>query len=159
MIQIPLFLALTALAAPFTVTDYGAVMTARRRHAAFQAAMDACFAAGGGVVEVPVGKYRMEGQLAVPPDVTLEGPWRAPMTVGAYHADDDPLSDPLLRGSVIMPVGGADEPKGPPFITLSRNSTLRGLVILSRSDTHEPTRGSSVDCCLQDMPTARSSMF
>lgn len=136
MIQIPLFLALTALAAPFTVTDYGAVGDgAADDTAAFQAAMDGCFAAGGGVVEVPVGKYRMEGQLAVPPDVTLEGPWRAPMTVGAYHADDDPLSDPLLRGSVIMPVGGADEPKGPPFITLSRNSTLRGLVIFYPDQT------------------------
>ncbi|NJL19142.1 MAG: hypothetical protein HC901_02255 [Bdellovibrionaceae bacterium] len=44
--------------------------------AAFQAAVDACAAAGGGTVFVPEGQYRLDGPLSVGNNVFLRGRWR-----------------------------------------------------------------------------------
>ena len=40
--------------------------------AAFQKAMDECGKSGGGVVEVPTGRYLIKTSLSIPPSVTLE---------------------------------------------------------------------------------------
>jgi hypothetical protein len=126
-----------ALSAQPSVIDFGAVGDGKADDtAAFQRALDAQLEAGGGTVYVPSGSYRVEGSLTVPADVTLQGTWAAPPTVSAYHEPaDDPTADPLLRGSVLLPVGGAGDPDGQAFITLGRNSTIRGLTIFYPDQT------------------------
>lgn len=49
--------------------------------AAFQAAIDAAFASGGGSVFVPAGTYRLNGNLIIKRNVTLEGIFTAPTTI------------------------------------------------------------------------------
>ncbi len=103
--------------------------------AAFQTALDARGQAGGGVVSVPPGRYRIAGHLEVPASVTLQGVWRAPPTVDAYHAPDDPEGDPLLRGSVLLATEGAGDENGHAFLHLGFNSTLEGLTVFYPEQT------------------------
>jgi hypothetical protein len=65
--------------------------------AAIQKALTDCYNAGGGVVWIPVGTYRVTASLHIPPHVTLRGDWRDPdKGAGRY-------------GAVIL----ADVPPGP----------------------------------------------
>lgn len=65
--------------------------------AAIQKALTDCYNAGGGVVWIPAGKYRVTASLHIPPHVTLRGDWRDPdLGAGRY-------------GAVIL----ADVPSGP----------------------------------------------
>lgn len=126
-------LLLSLLAAPATAThnvrDFGAVGDgATDDTAALQRAIDAA-APAGGVVFVPPGKYLCAGNLTIHASVTLLGTWQAPATVDRYHLGGDPSAGPELRGSVLMPVGGHGDERGPAFIRLGFNATLRGLTI------------------------------
>ncbi len=85
---------------------------------AFQAAMEAAFDDGGGVVRVPTGQYRFDGTLVIPENVTLEGLWRAPVR-----------GIPVERGSALLPTAGKGEADGEPFIKMSTSSVLKGLTI------------------------------
>ena len=49
--------------------------------AVFQKVLDEAGAAGGGVVEVPAGRYRINTGLAIPANVTLAGTYRVAPTV------------------------------------------------------------------------------
>lgn len=83
--------------------------------AAFAKALQAAGAAGGAVVYVPAGHYRLTGPIEVPDNVTLQGP----------HRDSPPNT---AAGAVIL----ADVPPaedGRPFITLHNHSTLSGVSI------------------------------
>lgn len=101
-----------------SVTDYGAIADGSTDCTeAFQRAIDECHAAGGGVVHVPPGHWRIATHLEVQASVTLEGVWRAPPTVDAYHDPADPAGGPLLRGSVLLPR------RGPVTRTATRSST------------------------------------
>jgi hypothetical protein len=71
----------------------------------------------GGVVSVPVGDYLVKTHLEVPPNVTLEGVWRAP----AARA--------LRVGTTLLAVEGAGNETGPAFVTLGANATLKGVSI------------------------------
>ena len=102
--------------------------------AVFQAALDSC-AEKGGIVTVPAGTYLIAGHLNIPAAVTLEGTWRAPATVNAYHDPEDPLGGPLLKGSVLLVTEGAGEPDATPFIMLNFNSTLKGVTIFYPEQT------------------------
>ena len=82
----------------------------------FTAAMKAA-AEGNYVVFVPRGRYRIEGNLDVPPNITLQGVFSAP---SARNKDD---------GSVLLAVAGAGDANGKPFITLHTSCTLRGITI------------------------------
>ncbi len=102
---------------------------------AFQKALNKCAETSGGIVSVPSGKYLMKGHLSIPPSVTLEGVWQAPPATEQYHSTKDPASPPLLTGSVLLATEGAGNPEGPPFITVSTNSTLKGLTIFYPEQT------------------------
>ncbi|GIX06564.1 MAG: hypothetical protein KatS3mg115_0967 [Candidatus Poribacteria bacterium] len=110
-----------------SVLDYGAVGDGRQDETeAFQAALDAVGEAGGGLVQVPRGKYRFEGTLRIPVGVTLEGTFRyAPAHAGLRDAG---RAKPEY-GSLLLPYAGHGEEEGPPFITIQENATLRGVAI------------------------------
>ena len=101
----------------FPVTDFGAVGDEKTDCTeAFQKALDAA-GEEGGVVTVPNGRFLVEGTLNVPPDVTLEGTWRAP----ARHKDS--------KGSTLLVTAGKGEAGGTPFLSMHECSMLKGLVI------------------------------
>lgn len=65
--------------ARWNVADMGTVADgATDNTAAFQKALDAAERAGGGIVEAPAGRYRINGSLVVPRGVTLQGTYRVP---------------------------------------------------------------------------------
>ena len=101
------------------VSDFGAVGDGVADDtAAFQAAMDAVHADGGGVVQIPTGKFLIRGHLVVPERVALEGVWRAPVR-----------GEPFDAGSTLLAVAGKGEPEGEPFIKMSGSTVLKGLTI------------------------------
>jgi hypothetical protein len=83
---------------------------------AFQAALDAA-AARGERVTVPAGQFRIAGTLSIPPGVTLEGVWPGPHT------------SMVERGTVLLAYAGRDDESAAPFISLTHNSTLKGVTI------------------------------
>jgi hypothetical protein len=112
--------ALAAVPGLTSVLDHGAVGDGVTDNtAAFQKAMDAIHADGGGIVSVPTGRYRFQGTLRVPARVTLEGVWRSPVRGEPFGAD----------GSVLLVTAGQGDPDGPPFLRMGESSTLKGLTI------------------------------
>lgn len=91
--------------------------------AAFQRAMDDAGMAGGGVVQVPAGTYRIAGSLTIPRAVTLKGVFHAPPT--------DRGGQPLqLDGTVLQAFAGRGSAEGEPFIRLGGEmSALSGVII------------------------------
>jgi hypothetical protein len=89
----------------------------------FQKLLDEVGTAGGGVVEVPAGRYRINTGLSIPANVTLSGTYRVPPTL--HHGPTGSIS-----GSVLLAFAGRGATKGPPFIRLAgNNSAITGLVI------------------------------
>lgn len=115
---------LACMAAPWSVVDFGAVGDAKADNtAAFQKALDAACKAGGGVVDVPTGEYRINGFLVIPGGVTLQGTYRTPPT-------SDHESRPRLDGSVLQAYSGRGKPEAAPFIRLDgSNAVLMGVII------------------------------
>lgn len=116
-------------AAVYSVVDFGAVGDATAdASGAFQAALDAAGAAGGGVVGAPAGRFRFDAPLVVPKHVTLRGMHAyAPSHAGirdAQRVDERPE-----YGTVLEVRTGAGDADGPPFILLQTNSVLQGLTI------------------------------
>ncbi|MCX7014642.1 MAG: glycosyl hydrolase family 28-related protein [Candidatus Sumerlaeota bacterium] len=92
------------VAAGFSVGDFGAAADgATDATAAFQQALDAMAAAGGGTVFVPEGRYAVKGYLTVPTGVLLRGEWAAPSPV---------------KGTVLMAYAGRGSADGAPFLLL-----------------------------------------
>jgi len=85
--------------------------------AAFQQALDAAAAAGGGSVEAGVGSYLIKGHLAIPDFVTLSGVWTTPTAWSQY------------KGTTLLAVEGEGSEDGPPFISLGASSTLKGITV------------------------------
>jgi len=91
--------------------------------ALFQNLLDEAEKAGGGIVQVPAGRYRIEGTLKVPANVRLEGIYRFSPTTQWGRQDD-------LPGSVLLALANRGNPTGEPFIRLvGRNASVAGLVI------------------------------
>lgn len=110
--------------AGWNVRDAGATADGKSDDtAAFQGAMDEAARAGGGVVDVPAGRYAIRGTLSVPAGVTLQGVYRVPPTP---QRDDDGE----LTGSVLLAYAGRGQPDGEPFIRLAgNNAAIAGLVV------------------------------
>lgn len=111
-----------------SVADFGAKADGKTDDtAAFQKALDAAAAAGGGVVYAPRGNYFFAGHLTVPSAVTLKGVWESvPSHVGIRNPG---MAKPTEDGTTFLVTEGAGTEDGPPFITLTQNSTLKGVVI------------------------------
>lgn len=87
--------------------------------AAFQKALDAAAAAGGGIVFAPAGRYLIRTHLTIPANTTLSGVGRAPQ---AY--------DPKEPRTTLLAVEGAGNADGTPFITMmGPNATLEGITV------------------------------
>ena len=69
---------------------------------------------GGGIVFLPPGRYRVNGNLTVPTGVELKGA-------------SDVASVPKGQGSIIEIYAGKNEPDGTPFLQLSQRSGIRGI--------------------------------
>lgn len=121
----------------WNVVRFGAVAGGEKDcTAAFQQAMDAAHAANGGVVSVPTGRYRFDGSLTVPADVTLSGVF-AYSPAHAGIRDEGGLKP--VYGSVLEPYAEAGKEDGTPFITLQSNATLQGFSI------HYPAQNPKAD--------------
>lgn len=83
---------------------------------AFRAALTAV-ATKSGTVTVPPGEYLIKTNLSVPPGVSLEGTWRAPVVRGQRF------------GSILLAVEGAGAETGTPFISLGAGATLKGITV------------------------------
>lgn len=126
-----LVLAGLASAAPadtYSVLDFGARRDGQTDDtAAFQKALDAAGAAGGGVVYAPRGNYLFKGRLNVPNAVTLRGVWES---VPAHNGiRDKGLPRPTDDGTTFLVTGDRGTEEAPAFLTLNCNSTLKGVVI------------------------------
>jgi len=111
-------------AARWNVNDAGAVGDGTTdQTSVFQRLLDAAGNAGGGIVEVPAGRYVIKGNLAVPASVTLQGTFRVPPTPQRNK-------DRELNGTVLLAFAGRGQEEAPPFIRLAgSNAALRGLII------------------------------
>lgn len=108
------------------VYDFGAVGDGQTDDtSAFQAAFNAIQQAGGGTVVAPRGYFLFKGTLNIPAGVTLEGTYT---TVPSHPmAGSDHL--PVVTGTLLLPTAGRGQENGTSFISLNRDSTVRGLVI------------------------------
>jgi hypothetical protein len=84
---------------------------------AFQAALDAAVAAGGGAVECGIGNYLIKTHLSIPDNVTLSGVWQIPTAWSQY------------KGTTLLAVEGEGSEEGAPFISLGTNSTIKGITV------------------------------
>ena len=123
---------LLAVAAPepdhYSVLNFGAVSDGKTDDTvAFQKALDAASLAGGGVVYAPRGNYFFAGHLDVPSDVTLKGVWESVPSHNGLRDHDG--SKPTADGTTFLVTENEGNEKGPAFITLHDNSTLKGVVL------------------------------
>jgi hypothetical protein len=92
--------------------------------AIFQRLLDDAGRAGGGVVEVPAGRYAIKGNLKIPAGVTLQGVYRVLPTLQRNKAHE-------LGGSVLLAYAGRGQEQGEPFIRLAgNNAVLSGVVVM-----------------------------
>jgi len=112
----------------FSVRDFGALGDGKSDDtAAFQSALDAAEKAGGGVVYAARGNYYFAGHLAVPSAVALKGVWESvPSHVGLRNAG---APRPTDDGTTFLVTESRGKEEEAPFITLSNNSTLKGVVL------------------------------
>ncbi len=82
--------------------------------AAFQTALADADANGGGVVFVPGGSYRIDGNLTVPAGVELRGVF-------------DLSHGPREKGSLLNIYAGRNDANGTPFIQIESGAGIRGL--------------------------------
>jgi len=91
--------------------------------AVFQKLLDEAGRAGGGVVEVPAGQYRINTGLSIPANVTLKGTYLVPPTLHRGPTGE-------ITGSVLLAYAGRGTNNALPFIRLAGdNAALAGLVI------------------------------
>jgi inosine-uridine nucleoside N-ribohydrolase len=90
--------------------------------AVLQQALDAAGKAGGGIVELPAGRFRVNGNLSIPAGVTLQGTYRVPPTMSTKNE--------APQGTILEAYAGRGSREGKPFILLAGcNSAIAGLVV------------------------------
>jgi hypothetical protein len=112
----------------FSVRDFGAKGDGKTDDtAAFQKALDAASQAGGGIVLAPRGNYFFAGHLTMPRAVTLKGIWESVPSHNGLR--DRGSAKPTDDGTTFLVTENEGKEDGAPFITLSDNCTLKGVVI------------------------------
>ncbi len=125
-----LFLAYLLTSSAFAQTASWDVLTAGAKPdgstdntAVFQRLLDEAGKAGGGVVTVPAGAFRIAGNLSIPANVTLQGIYRVPPTVRSGKTAE-------MTGSVLQAMAGRGLNEGAPFVNLAgTNAVIAGFVI------------------------------
>eukprot|EP00040_Diaphanoeca_grandis_P005986 m.35433 g.35433 ORF g.35433 m.35433 type:complete len:513 (-) comp17137_c0_seq2:102-1640(-) len=118
----------------YNVIDFGARGdNSTECTAAFQAALLAALAGGGGKVYVPPGLFVLAGNLTIPPGVSLSGSYNAVPSHSMYTGQS------LLDGSVLIPIGRRGSNGCPPgiddlncteaFITIAGNAVVQGMTV------------------------------
>ena len=98
-----------------TDSEFGAVAdNVTDNTTAMQKALNKAGSEGGGIVFLPPGKYRVNGNLTVPSGVEIKGA-------------SDMASVPMGQGSIIEILAGKNNPTGVPFLQLSEKSGIRGI--------------------------------
>lgn len=110
------------------VSDFGARGDgADDQTTAFQNALDAAQKLGGATVYARPGRYLFRGNLKIPSAVTLAGSFHS---VPAHNGIRDAgLPKPGEDGTTLMPTAGRGAETGDPFLSLTTNSVVQGLVI------------------------------
>ena len=108
----------------YNVADFGAVGDGQFDNTQiFQKALDEAEKSGG-IVYVPAGWYKFEGNIKIPSGVELRGAFHVPChTMGG--------------GSVLQPFGNKGDENAEAFIVMNKQSELRGILI------HYPEQDSS----------------
>ncbi|MBQ7338762.1 MAG: hypothetical protein IJW40_09965 [Clostridia bacterium] len=102
------------------VLDYGAMGDGVSDDtAAFQNAIDAVAAQGGGTVYVPAGSYVIKGTLLVRRSVYLMGEW--------YNPETQPES--MTKGTVLLAKGSKGKEDATPMITIGASAGVLGLTV------------------------------
>jgi hypothetical protein len=116
------------IARALNVRDFGAKGDGKTDDtAAFQSALSQAKAKEILTVYAPSGNYRFVGSIVVPESVCLKGSWES---VPAHNGiRDSGLPKPTDDGTTFLVEGGQGSESGPAFLTLSTNSTLKGVVI------------------------------
>jgi len=99
--------------APFNAVNDGSVDAT----SAFQDAIDRAVVAGGGVVFIPAGRYRFDGNLLVREKVILRGEWQ------------NPEENSNVVGTILMPYAGQGSESGEAFISLEIGSGVKNLSV------------------------------
>ncbi|MDO8631628.1 MAG: glycosyl hydrolase family 28-related protein, partial [Phycisphaerales bacterium] len=109
----------------WNVADNGAVADQKTDcTAAFQKALDAAGKAGGGVVNIPAGRFRVNGNLSVPAGVTLRG-----SSGTAPFVQWDQMDNTV--GTVLLAYAGRGSNVGEPFIRLAGDAaTIAGFIVI-----------------------------
>lgn len=101
------------------VTDYGAKADGVTDDtSAVQQALDAAGSAGGGVVFMPAGVYKIAGHLLIPTGVTLRGDWADPAAYGG-----------AVQGTVLAAYEGRGNEAGTSFIRMEPASGVTHLSV------------------------------
>ena len=110
----------------FDVADYGAnpvgspeeVSSSKDNTGAIQAALNAAKNAGGGVVYMKGGYYKVSGSLTIPTGVELRGTFEGP------H-----YGNGTMEGTQIFAYGGKNNANGTPLFTMQKNSGANGFTV------------------------------
>lgn len=146
-----------AARARWNALDFGVVASETvDSTAALQRALNVAGEAGGGVVELPAGRFRFDGTLTIPTGVTLAGTYRVAPSV--VEKDEKPT------GTTLLTYANRGKPDAAPFIELKgSNSALVGVVVTypewRQTDvppvpyppcvaSENSTAVAVVDCCL-----------
>ena len=102
---------------------------------AIQAALDYAGQLGGAAVDLGLGRFRVDGSLTVPQDVSLEGLGRGMGGDHVWGRDTWRPGDPELfhsvgKKSVLLAFGGRGDADGAALISMEANSVVTGLTIL-----------------------------
>ena len=159
-----LFCVLTALCAEeksgqtvWNAVEYGAVADGTTDCTQpIQNALNDAAKAGGGTVSLPSGKFAVHGNLSIPRGVTLEGTYRAALTVDRV--------DQKVDGTILLAYAGRGSNEGTAFISLSgKNAVVKGVAVIypewDRRDvppvpyppcieSHDTDNVAVIDCCL-----------
>ncbi|MGB0744469.1 MAG: glycosyl hydrolase family 28-related protein, partial [Opitutales bacterium] len=109
----------STIVAGYSVHEFGANADGKTDSTkAFQKALDAMYADGGGTVFVPEGFYVLRGSLTIPSSVTLRGEWREPTE-----------ADATVKGTVLMAYADKGDEDATPLIRLKVSAGIRDLSI------------------------------